>query len=103
MLFKILLILCLVGFILFFPFRFGDNQCCLGEVLFGGKWLHLHGQNELLAMESVDPHSLVLCYVFPFGFLWWFSIALGIWSISQLKKRNLKGLHERLSERFPAA
>ena len=86
----ILLIFSLTGFILFFPVRFSDTNCCLGDVLslFGLQ----HGMETMVHYHG-DASRLLHRYVFPFGLLWWISIALGYWNLKQL-------LHQRTREKY---
>ncbi|NIA28992.1 MAG: hypothetical protein GWP06_03655 [Actinobacteria bacterium] len=86
----LLLIFSLAGFILFFPMRFSNNDCCLGDVLslFGNQ----HSM-ETTAHHNGDVGYLLHRYVFPFGLLWWTSIALGYWNLKQL-------IHQRTREKY---
>jgi len=91
----------LIGFALFFPARFSDNECCLGDLwtIFGN---HFHtGIEHQHGAHHHDGGLLVHRYLFPFGFLWWSSIALGYWSIRRLMNKNMKGQNEHFSEHSP--
>ena len=90
----LIFLISLIGFVLFFPVRFSDYDCCLGDLwtIFGN---HFHADPQ----HHHGAHgSLVQRYFFPFGILWWSSIALGYWSIRRLTKKNTKGQNEHFAE-----
>ncbi len=84
-LFRIILVLSVLGIILFFPLRYNGSDCCLGD---GLSRLFLFNGAELKPHHPGDAHQLMMHYVFPFGFLWWSSIALAYWSFKILTQKN---------------
>ncbi len=95
-----LLLLSLIGFVLFFPVRLAEKDCCLGDQwrIFGNEYHH-----KLERMDHGDHQAmpLVHCYFFPFGVLWWSSLALGWLSIRRLTNKNEKGQDEDFSQHSP--
>ncbi len=69
----------LIGFILFFPARFHQNSSCLGD-----QW-RLMGEHRVQQHSFMEPNRMLHRYVFPFGVLWWASIAAGYWSFKNLR------------------
>lgn len=101
-----LLLLSLIGFVLFFPIPFGENDCCLGDMwtVFGKTFHHAHGHHHETAHHSGLHHEgadRAHRYFFPFGVLWWSSLALGWLSIRRLTIKNQKGQDEDIAQHSP--
>ena len=82
---------------LFFPFRFNGEECCLNEFLSNAEWLHQHGVIEHTAGWKSDYHHLLQKYIFPFGVFWWASIGLCYWSVMNLKKQRTEKQNDQKS------
>ena len=82
-----LLIIGLAGIILYFPCKFESEQTCLFE--------HFNRTTEPVTevnRSSDYAHEMARHYVFPFGVIWWLSIAILWLSVADLiainKNRN---------------
>lgn len=93
-----LVILGLAGFILFFPFNFGNSHSCLAHKYLTSKTPgccnehHVHGSsNRTTEVERIaqENHHLLSHYLYPFAFLWWGSIGLIVLQIRNLRIKKL--------------
>jgi len=76
----LLLLIGITGFILFFPVRLQQNNSCIGEKL------SPFNENRITLNET--KHQLTQKYVVPYGFLWWFSIAVTFWNVKLLTQKK---------------
>ena len=77
------------GVILFFPLNLDNAHTCFFHRLFSGD----QGINPGWAGFGTIPgeaeqHKLLQKYLVPFGFIWWFSLALVGWGIVRLRHRK---------------
>ena len=98
-----ILIMGLAGFILFFPYKFGNNHSCLAHKYLKSNLpecclkqnISDHADHSIETdINPVANHHLLSHYIFPFAFLWWASIGLLVIQI-----RNIKNKHKRLKMR----
>ncbi|OGC07431.1 hypothetical protein A2V82_10690 [candidate division KSB1 bacterium RBG_16_48_16] len=85
----------IIGFVVFFPFKVDDDNCCLGEAMSAAHPAHQQNHaHENMEQHKRDYHHLARQYVFPYGLLWWASILLGYWSVSRLYKERKADKHD---------
>ncbi len=90
---KVLLILAILGIlggILFCPIKMESGGTCLFQKFFGNNQEQI--ADHISVMER--NHIMLRHYLVPFGFAWWFSLAILALSIYQLKKTTIKSKRE---------
>jgi hypothetical protein len=97
-----LLAISLVGFVLFFPIKVDRNSCCLGEAMASAHATsQQHHAHANMMQHARDHRHLARQYLFPYGFLWWGSIALGYWSVTKLINERKTEHSEKHKNRLP--
>jgi hypothetical protein len=81
--------LAIAGVILFFPMNFSNEHTCLLDLI-----VHAAATASNPEAPHAHPSELLRHYLFPYGLLWWSSIAAVIavavaWSRRQTKSKEL--------------
>ena len=80
--FRLFLISGILGFILFFPWRFQNGYTCIADQVL--KWNTQPGQVQLSSEKQQ------IRYVLPFGLFWWASAGMMAAAIFMTKPKNKK-------------
>jgi len=84
-----IVILGLIGVFLFFPVNLGGVHTCLfHRIFFQGANSNMDIANFSSTPAMADHSHLVRKYLVPFGFIWWFSLALVGWGILRYRNRR---------------
>jgi len=81
----VLLVIGMAGSILFFPMRINEQRSCLMDSFVNaGTSAEFHADHDHTGMEVMAQK-----YIFPYGLLWWLSVAITYFSIRSLTKRKI--------------
>ena len=81
-----ILLIALLGAIMFFPINIKSGKTCLFHILLAGDEENFPGPVPYVERAHIMLHR----YLAPFGFIWWFSLAMLALSIYHLKKSRIK-------------